>query len=363
MTPPGFNLQQLQSSAAVSDPELQLYYVIVNRLDMTIETIEGFSFVNRVLLYVSTVLAPAQYVAGVGSNCLSNLGFLGYNMYQQWMWYKVVSSRDNADYVGALYLLLPYFNMIFAISYVAGVSTRHWFLAFLLWGGTTFMIVVNTIATWKAYEYMKDGYGVYDFCFFGCRELNIDWHNYFFRIWTISGTAMCVVSVIWTIAMAVLAVKKNSDVNKFIRALGWNKFKLVIVAIFLGSFFMTIGFWPIFLYLYRHLKKDPHYSGFRNALAHKLEKKGWETIAWLCSVPFLSVGIWPMVLWTESVMRRNDIYSPTDKIAIILFAFQIAALLMPGFLCCETKTDDDDEDDEDNRRNSNPYKYSNNVAP
>ena len=47
-------------------------------------------------------------------------------------------------------------------------------------------------------------------------------------------------------------------------------------------------------------------------------------------------------------MRRNNIYSPTGNIANHLVAFQIAALLMLGFWCCETKTDDDD--DEDNRR-------------
>jgi len=120
---------------------------------------------------------------------------------------------------------------------------------------------------------MKDGYGVYDFCFFGCHELDIIWHKYFFRLWTISGTVMCVVSVIWTIAMAVLAVCKNSNVDNFIKDLKWRKFELVIVAIFFGSFFMTFGFWPIFLYFYSRMKKDPPYSGFRDALSHKLEKK------------------------------------------------------------------------------------------
>lgn len=50
---------------------------------MTVQIVPGFSPTNRILLYASFALSPAQFVSGLGNNCPTNLGFLAYNLYTQ----------------------------------------------------------------------------------------------------------------------------------------------------------------------------------------------------------------------------------------------------------------------------------------
>ncbi|EGS20305.1 uncharacterized protein CTHT_0021310 [Thermochaetoides thermophila DSM 1495] len=71
------------------------------------------------------MLAPAQYIAGVGTSDISNLGFLAYNIHMQYMWYRDIINPSAPENVGPLCLLIPHFNVIYAISYVGGVSSRN----------------------------------------------------------------------------------------------------------------------------------------------------------------------------------------------------------------------------------------------
>ncbi|KAF2271380.1 uncharacterized protein EI97DRAFT_364797, partial [Westerdykella ornata] len=74
-----------------------------------VQVIQGFSLKNRWILYTSMMLAPAQFISGIGSNCPSNIGFLAYNWYSQVVWYRAVRSRQ----IHALALVPVHLNTTF----------------------------------------------------------------------------------------------------------------------------------------------------------------------------------------------------------------------------------------------------------
>src|SRR4051812_32092244 len=94
----------------------------------TIQVIPGFSLTNRWLLYTSMMLAPAQFVSGLGSNCPSNIGFLAYNWYTQIQWYQASRSKD----MHALSLLPVHFNGIFIFTYLGGISSGNYYMGAIL---------------------------------------------------------------------------------------------------------------------------------------------------------------------------------------------------------------------------------------
>lgn len=77
----------------------------------------GFSLTNWLLLDTSYCLAPAQFMAGLNSHCLSNIGFLAFNWYTQLQWYKNTSGDGE---VQAISLIPPHFNFLYTISYLGG---------------------------------------------------------------------------------------------------------------------------------------------------------------------------------------------------------------------------------------------------
>src|SRR5437667_4829935 len=111
---------------------------------MSTQVVQGFSLTNRWLLYTSIMLSPAQFVTGVGNNCPSNLGFLAYNWYTQIQWYYSVKGKT----LGALSLLPVHFNIIYAITYLGGVTSGNAFMALLLSLGTGGVLVLNSVSAW-----------------------------------------------------------------------------------------------------------------------------------------------------------------------------------------------------------------------
>ena len=140
----------------------------------TVHVIQGFSKINRWLLYASFMLAPAQFISGIGNNCPSNLGFLAYNWYTQVSWYRAIKSKQ----LHALSLIPVHWNTIFAVSYLGGVTSGNIVMGLLLGLGTAGVIVLNNVASWTSWATNQtEGFGVYQFFFFGWRTLNPSWHK------------------------------------------------------------------------------------------------------------------------------------------------------------------------------------------
>ncbi|EGO56187.1 hypothetical protein NEUTE1DRAFT_83238 [Neurospora tetrasperma FGSC 2508] len=244
---------------------------------MTIQIVPGFSPTNRILLYASLALSPAQFVSGLGNNCPSNLGFLAYNLYTQVQWYQAMTG--SSDDIHALSLILPHFNFLYMLSYLGGVSSGNVAMGALLGLGTAAVIVLNTVSAWTAWAvYQPQGYGVYQFFFFGWRTLDEGWHKWLFMLWQVSDSGLALAGMVAAIVIVVwLAVKEH------------------------------VG------------------DGFAKRV------KWWYTYA---AVPagglvMLFVG-WPLILWTELIISRNELESETDMVAVWLFVAQAVTMLLPS---------------------------------
>jgi len=240
-----------------------------------VQTMAGFSLTNRWLLYTSFMLAPAQFVSGMGNNCPSNLGFLAYNWYTQITWYRGIKAKK----LHALSLLPVHFNTLFAITYLGGVSSGNAFTAILLGFGTAGVIALNAVAAWVSWATNQpEGYGVYQFFFYGWRTLSPRWHKFF---------------LLWQIADSLIS------------------FSCLISAIFI----------PIQL-----LDADEDPPWYARYLTIPVGAAG-----------MLLLG-WPLILWTELIVSRNHIESATDMIAVWLFVAQVGAMLIPNcstyLRCC-----------------------------
>lgn len=141
------------------------------------QVVQGFSLTNRWLLYASMMLAPAQYAGGLGNNIPTNFGFLAYNWYTQVQWYQAVKAKE----LHALSLLPIHFNVMYAFSYFGGISSGNIFMSILLGLGTVGVLLLNTIAAWVSWATNQpEGFGEYQFFFFGWRTLSHGWHIFFF---------------------------------------------------------------------------------------------------------------------------------------------------------------------------------------
>lgn len=235
---------------------------------MSIEVVQGFSLTNRWLIYTSLMLTPAQAISGAGSNCPSNIGFLAYNWYNQWVWYSAIQNRQ----LHALSLLPVHFNFIYVITYLGGVVSGNIFMGVILGFGTAGLIVLNTVAAWTSWiTNLPEGYDLYEFFFFGWRTLNPSWRT-FFLLWQIGDTILAINMVIATFYLCTIPLwQKDFDLP------WWSRYATIP----LGSVFMLIG-------------------------------------------------IWPLILWTELIVARNHIESETDMIAVYLFIAQVGAMLIPS---------------------------------
>lgn len=247
---------------------------------MTVEVVQGFSLLNRWLLYSSVMLAPAQFLGGWESKGLTSLGFLAFNWYNQVIWYNAVNSGE----LHALSLLPIHFNIVYALSYLGGVAAGNIVSGILLGLGTAGVMILNTITAWKAWAlHLPEGYGEYEFFFFGWRTLNSDWRK-FFLVWQIGDSVFALSGVCMTIAIPIIMAANQEKREK-----------------------------PSSLW------------------------KGLATITNL-KYPLIPVGAaammmiaWPLVLWVELIVQRNHIDSPTDWVSVWLFVAQIGLLMLPSF--------------------------------
>jgi hypothetical protein len=249
----------------------------------TVDAVDGFSVLNRGLIYTSLLLAPAQAVAGYDSSGFTSLGFLAFNWYQQLKWYNDI----RAHHLHALSLLPVHFNTIYSISYLGGVTSGNIWMGILLGLGTAGVMILNTVAAWMSWATNQEaGYGEYQFFFFGWRTLTDGWHK-FILVWQIGDSFFAFTTVI-----ACLAI-------------------------------------PIFMEIERRDR------GAEEKATSLL--KGLKTISNL-RYPLIIVGsaamllvAWPLILWVELIIQRNKIESETDWIAVWLFIVQVGLLMIPSF--------------------------------
>ncbi|KAK2592344.1 hypothetical protein QQS21_009964 [Conoideocrella luteorostrata] len=247
-----------------------------------VQVVEGFSLTNRWLLYTSFMLAPAQFISGIGSNCPSNIGFLAYNWYTQIQWYKAVKNEE----LHALSLLPVHFNLIYVITYLGGITSGNLLTAIILGLGTAGVIILNTVSAWISWATNQpEGYDVYQFFFFGWRTLTPAWHK-FILVWQIGDSMFAFASIITAIVTAVRFVYIDEDDDSS-RLVPWGP-------------------------------------------KSKNEIALWKYPAILVGAAVIMFGGWPVVLWTELIVQRNQIESDTDMTAVYLFIAQVVALIMPS---------------------------------
>ncbi|KAJ3537708.1 hypothetical protein NMY22_g5486 [Coprinellus aureogranulatus] len=181
--------------------------------------------------------------------------------------------------------------MMYSLTYLGGIPAGNVFMGALLGLGTAGLVIMNTITAWISLKTnLPEGDGVYQFFFFGWRTLSKGWRT-FFLLWEISDTLEAVTTVIGSIVLGFyipLAVKT----------------------------------------------KDLEDSSF----------KWWrDTAVFWGSAVALVVG-WPLILWMELLVKRNNIVSETDMIAVYLFIAQVVAMVLPsivtvGWACCSSLSD------------------------
>ena len=232
-----------------------------------VQVVPGFSVVNRWLLYTSFMLAPAQFVSGIGSHLPTNLGFLAYNLYTQIQWYRAIQSHQ----LHALSMVVTHFNLIYTFTYLGGVTSGNLIMAIILSLGTGAVLVLNAVSAWTSWvTLLPEGFKTYQFFFFGWRILDGRWHK-FFLLWQIVDSLLSLSSVISGIAIACYFAD------------------------------MKAGRW------YQHYPVIP------------------------IGAALVMLFGWPTVLWTELIIGRNHIESDTDMVAVGLFIAQVGTLLMPNF--------------------------------
>ena len=241
-----------------------------------IEITPGFSTLNRGILYASFLLSPAQFASGLGNHCPSNIGFLAYNIYTQISWYQASKEGD----MHALSLVLVHVNMVFAITYLGGVSSGNIFMGILLGLGSAAVIGLNTATAWNAYRALPEGFGEYQFFFFGWRTLTPEWYK-FILLWQIEDSITAFVCGIAAIVIPIVLFGFDEGRTKISSVI---KYAAIPVG---GAVALLVG--------------------------------------------------WPLILWIELIMARNNLQSDTDMIAVWLFIAQVGTLVLPSsrtFLGC-----------------------------
>ncbi|EAW11022.1 uncharacterized protein ACLA_066580 [Aspergillus clavatus NRRL 1] len=233
------------------------------------QVVEGFSLTNRCLLYTSLMLAPAQFLSGIGSNCPSNLGFLAYNYYTQIAWYKAVRDRE----LHALSLLPVHFNVVYALTYLGGVTSGDIYMGLLQCAGTAGVLALNTCSAWTSWKTnLPEGDGSYQFFFFGWRTLSPGWRK-FIMVWQIGDSIIAFSATLWGLSMCISAITLHWER----KIKWWYKYAAIPAGALVMMFFA-----------------------------------------------------WPLVMWTELIIARNHIESDTDMVAVWLFLAQVVAMIVPS---------------------------------
>ncbi|KAF9053230.1 hypothetical protein BJ165DRAFT_1446416 [Panaeolus papilionaceus] len=232
---------------------------------------DGFSTTNRWILYASMMFTPAQFMGGLGSHSPVNIGFLAYNIWQQYKWYIAAQNRD----LHALSLLPQYFNFIYAITYLGGIPAGNVYMTSVSGLGAAALVIMNCITAWISYKTnLPEGDGVYQFFFFGWRRLTKGWRT-FFLLWNIGDTGLTFVMLLATYQV----VRWTNAANK--------------------------------------IAKDDAYKAWRASSLF------WGSLVVL-------IVIWPLIMWMELIIKRNNIVSETDMIAIYLFIGQAILIVIPN---------------------------------
>ncbi|KXX77192.1 hypothetical protein MMYC01_207672 [Madurella mycetomatis] len=173
----------------------------------------------------------------------------------------------------ALSLMLPHVNLLFALSYLGGVSSGNIVMGVVLGLATAGVIVLNTVAAWTGWAVgQRAGYGDYQFFFFGWRTLDEGWHK-FFLLWQIGDSMVAFMAVIAAMCLAVGMLGLGEE------------------------------------------KEVPWYFKYPSIP--------------IGAAAMLIVG-WPLILWTELIVSRNGLESETDMIAVWLFIAQVVTMLLPS---------------------------------
>jgi len=240
----------------------------------TVQIVQGFSLLNRWLLYTSLMIVPAQFLSGWKSNCPSNIGFLAYNVYTQVQWYQAVRSNQ----MHALSMLLVHYNTVCAFTYWGGITSGNYFMAAILGLGSASLIILNNVSGWISWiTNQPEGFGVYRFFFFGWRTLTPGWHK-FLLVWQISDSME-------SVTFAIIAIG--------------------------GAFYSTL------------VAKDSDSES--------------DKPRWWWRYPMIPIGAaimlfvsWPLILWMELLVHGNNIESATDWVAVWLFIVQIVTMIVPS---------------------------------
>lgn len=246
------------------------------------QVVAGFSLTNRWLLYTSFMLSPAQFISGIGSNLPTNIGFLAYNWYTQIQWYRAVRNKE----LHALSLLPVHFNLIYAVTYIGGVTSGNLFMAIILGAGSAGVLILNTVSAWVSWSTNQpEGFDEYQFFFFGWRNLTRGWHK-FILVWQIGDSIFTCASVLIAIYTAIQSVFMDNDES--------------------ASTFIP----------------------WRGKSTNDISKYKYPVI--LVGAVVMMVGGWPLILWTELIVQRNHIDSDTDMVAVWLFVVQVVAMILPS---------------------------------
>ncbi|KAF1847640.1 uncharacterized protein K460DRAFT_281375 [Cucurbitaria berberidis CBS 394.84] len=238
-----------------------------------IQAVQGFSQLNRALMYISAILAPAQAVSGIGHTGLSNLGFLAYNYYTQVVWFRAASNQQ----LSAFALVAVHANTTLAFAYLGGIFSGNRVMAALLSLGAMGVLWLNNATAWISWKTgQQQGYGDWQFFFFGWRTLSPGWHK-FIMVWQISNSLETFGLSVGCIMLAIRAGARSREANKRMFK-WWHRFP----AIPIGGAIMTFV---------------------------------------LC----------PYIVWIELIVRRNHVESETDWVAVYVFIGQVALMFLPDF--------------------------------
>lgn len=227
---------------------------------------DGFSLTNRLLLYTSILLTPAQLVSGIENHLPSNIGFLAFNWYNQIAWYRAAKAHQ----LHALCLLPIHFNTIFAVTYFGGITSGNVFTGLIQYLAINGVLILNTVVAWTCVlENLKEGLGVYEFFFFGWRTLSGGWYK-FMVCWQVFNT-------------------------------------LLVIGILAFAFLMLFGV--------VEAENGTWYSKY---------------IAIPVGSAMMLCVIWPLIVWVELVVARNTTESDTDMLSVWFFVGQVGALLLPS---------------------------------
>ena len=259
----------------------------------TIQVVDGFSQLNRALMYTSAILAPAQAISGIGHTGLSNLGFLAYNWYTQAIWFRAASNQQ----LSSLALVTVHANTTLAFAYIGGIFSGNRLMSALLCIGSMGVMWLNCATAWISWKTgQEQGYGEWEFFFFGWRTLSSGWHK-FIMVWQISNSLEAFGLSVACVFLAVRAAVRGRDKNK-------KKFK------------------------------------------------------WWHRIPAVPIGgvcmafvLAPYIVWIELIVRRNRVESKTDWVAVYVFIGQVALMFLPDFGACFKVMKNDGEDETDDEKN------------